>query len=73
MILANRRKHKVKGRTTTLTTSTRHKKEMRYQGALEGKTKDKVNDFMNWMLTLLSQATKDNLKLKASVVVTGYL
>jgi len=72
-MLANKRKHKVIGRTIILTISTILRNEMRYQGEFAGTKVETLLLFNESNKTLKNHKTKANLKLKARVVVTGYL
>jgi hypothetical protein len=73
LILASNRKHKVIGRTTILTTSTRHKKGIKYQGELLGSSLAKDEPFtrVNRILVIHKHKAIERLNLK--VVVNGYL
>ncbi len=73
LILANNRKHKVIGRTKILTISTNLRKGTKYQGELTGK-REAIQSFFNASKKIVSShIVKATLKLKAKVVVTGYL
>lgn len=72
-MLANRRKHKVMGRTEMLTSSTRHKKGTRYQGEFCGRTAEKTFDFIVCKKMPHNQQESAALRLNPKVVVTGYL
>lgn len=71
LILANKRKHKVTGRTIILTISTILKKEIKYQGELAGTKKEILLFLIIKSRILRNQTIKAILKLKAKVVVTG--
>ena len=71
LIFANNRKQRVIGRTTILTNSTNLKKEIKYQGELEGNNLEIVIIFIVKIIILLSHNKKAAVRLKDSVVVTG--
>jgi hypothetical protein len=73
LILASRRKHKVIGRTTILTISTSLKKAIRYQGELAGTRRETFLVLITSIRILINHNIKAALRLKARVVVTGYL
>lgn len=71
VILANKRKHKVIGRTITLINSTTDKKGTKYQGELDGR-KEEINlNFNNWRRIPLNQHERAAPILKLKVVVMG--
>lgn len=70
-MLANKRKHKVIGRTNNLTASTTLKKETKYQGEPTGKSLETDIDFISIKKIVESQRKRDIEKLKDKVVVIG--
>jgi len=73
LILANRRKHRVIGRTIILTISTNLKKGIKYQGVLVGSREDADEGFTRKIITLANHRDSAAPKLKDRVVVTGKL
>lgn len=71
LILANKRKDKVIGRTNKLTTSTKFKNGIKYQGLLAGKIAAKVLGFKNNNNNLETQKDIARLKFKEKTVVVG--
>jgi hypothetical protein len=71
--LASSRKQRVIGRTSTLTTSTKHKKGTKYQGELEGSIAEKKVALFICKKTPPNQQERAALRLNPKVVVTGYL
>jgi len=71
LIFANSRKQRVTGRTIILTNSTSLKKEIKYQGELEGNNLEIVIIFILKIIILLSHNKKAAVKLNDNVVVTG--
>lgn len=71
LMLANSRKQRVIGRTSSLTNSTSLRNAIKYQGELDG-TKNEIKlVFVKNNKILKIQKLKAILKLKAKVVVTG--
>lgn len=73
LMLANSRKHKVKGRTRILTISTNLRKGTKYQGEFEGRRAEEENFLFKSKKMLNNQKENAAPKLNAKVVVTGYL
>lgn len=73
LILANKRKHRVIGRTIILIISTRDKKGIRYQGVLAGNKEEVDEGLTKKMITLANHNANAAAKLKDKVVVTGKL
>lgn len=74
LILANSRKHRVIGRTLILVASTILKKGARYHGDPLGSNLELDLFFTKYKsITVPNQKERANERLKASVVVTGYL
>jgi hypothetical protein len=72
LILANKRKDNVIGRTNKLTASTKLKKGTKYQGVLAGRTAAIVLGFKNNNNNLEIQNDIAKLKFKEKTVVIGY-
>jgi len=72
-MLANKRKHKVIGRTRILVISTSDRKGIRYQGVLAGSREEADKGFTKKMITLANHKENAAPKLKDKVVVTGKL
>lgn len=72
-MFASNRKQRVTGRTSTLTTSTKHKKGTKYQGEFEGNIAEKKVDLFICKKIPPSQQARAALRLNPKVVVTGYL
>jgi len=73
VMLANSRKQSVMGRTSTLTTSTKHRKGTKYQGELEGSIAEKKEALFICKKIPPNQQERAALRLNPKVVVTGYL
>lgn len=73
LILAKRRKQRVRGRTEILTISTSLKKEAKYHGEFKGNRED-AESFLRQNITILTNQKNSALpKFNLKVVVTGYL
>lgn len=70
-MLANKRKHKVIGRTKILTISTKLKNLIKYQGEFEGTNIENLFVLIDKNNILINHTTKERLRLKDRVVVTG--
>lgn len=71
LILAKRRKQRVRGRTEILTISTSLKKEAKYHGEFKGKSEEMEFFFIKNITILTSQKNKAVPKFSLKVVVTG--
>jgi len=73
LMLANKRKHKVIGRTKILTISTKDRKGIKYQGVLAGRREEADMGLTKKISTLANHKDNAPAKLKDKVVVTGNL
>jgi len=73
LILANRRKHRVIGRTKILIISTKDKKGIRYHGVLAGNKEEVDEGLTKKIITLVNHNANAAARLKDKVVVTGKL
>jgi len=71
VILANKRKQRVIGRTLILISSTKHKKGIRYQGEFRGRREERDLNFIIWIKILVIQHERAADKLNPKVVVRG--
>jgi len=71
VMLANKRKQSVIGRTKTLISSTKQRKQIRYQGEWEGRREEGNLNFIIWIRIPPNQQEKAAPKLNLKVVVTG--
>ncbi len=71
VILANKRKQRVTGRTNSLVNSTRHKNGIKYQGEFRGIIDEKDSFLIKISRILLIQHNKATVKLNLKVVVRG--
>jgi hypothetical protein len=73
LILASKRKHRVKGRILSLTSSTTPRNGTRYLGAFDGMTQLAPKGLFKRSNTLASQRERDKVKFKSRTVVVGKL
>jgi len=73
LMLANKRKHKVTGRTKMLVTSTILRNGTKYHGEFAGKTAETMNWLILWTQIPLIQKSIAEPKLNPKLVVTGKL
>jgi len=71
LILANKRKDRVIGRTNNLTNSTKERNGTRYQGEFTGSTLEEILGLKNKNKSLATHNVRATIKFNANVVVTG--